>query len=313
MRFAVVGAGGVGGYFGGRLAKGGAEVAFIARGATLEALRRGGLRVDSFQGDFALDSVVATDDPADVGPVDVVLVAVKAWQIAEVAGRLGPLLGADTAVIPLENGLEASDLLAAAVGRDHVMGGLCGIVSFIESPGHIRHAGIDPFIMFGELDNARSARVDRVAAGMKAAGVDGQIAPDIHRSMWTKFLFIAPMSGVGSVTRVPVGIWRSMPEPRRLALLGLEEIGAIAVARGISLAPDAVERTMERYDGLPPGSTSSLQRDLMAGKPSELEAQIGAVVRLGRDAGVPTPVHDFLYAALLPAERIARGEAPGAQ
>jgi 2-dehydropantoate 2-reductase len=311
MRVAVIGAGGVGGYFGGRLAKGGAEVAFIARGATLEALRRGGLRVDSFQGDFALHSVVATDNPAEVGPVDVVLVAVKAWQIAEVAGRLGPLLGADTAVIPLENGLEASDLLAAALGRDHVLGGLCGIVSFIESPGHIRHAGIDPFIMFGELDNVRSARVDAIAAGMKAAGVDGQIAPDIHRSMWTKFLFIAPMSGVGSVTRVPVGVWRSIPEPRRMALLGLGEIQAIAVARRISLAPDAVERTMERYDGLPPGSTSSLQRDVMAGKPSELEAQIGAVVRLGRDAGVPTPVHDCLYAALLPAERLARGEGPG--
>ena len=310
MRFAVVGAGGVGGYFGGRLAQGGADVAFIARGATLEALRSGGLRVDSIHGDFALDRVVATDNASDVGTVDVVLVAVKAWQIREAAPGLAPLIGPATAVIPLENGLEAPDLLAVTLGRDHVLGGLCGIVSFIEKPGHIRHAGIDPFIMMGELDNRRTQRAESIAAAMKAAGVDAQIAPDIHRAMWTKFLFIAPMSGVGAVTRVPVGIWRSMPEPRRMALEGLEEIGAIAVARGVSLASDAIERTMDRYDGLPSGSTSSLQRDLMAGKPSELESQIGAVVRLGRAAGVSTPVHDFLYAALLPAERIARGERP---
>jgi 2-dehydropantoate 2-reductase len=308
MRFAVVGVGGVGGYFGGRLARGGAEVAFIARGATLEALRSRGLRVDSIQGNFALERVVATDNASDVGVVDVVLVAVKAWQIAGAAARLGPLIGPSTAVIPLENGLEAPDILASVLGRDHVLGGLCGILSFIESPGHIRHAGIDPFIMMGELDGDRTPRVESIAAAMKAAGVDAQIAPDITRSMWTKFLFIAPMSGVGAVTRVPVGVWRSMPEPRRVALDALHEIDAIAVARGVSLAPDAIERTMERYDGLPAGSTSSLQRDLMTGKPSELEAQIGAVVRLGRDAGIPTPVHDLLYAALLPAERIARAK-----
>jgi len=308
MRFAVVGVGGVGGYFGGRLARGGAEVAFIARGATLQALRSRGLRVDSIQGDFALERVLATDNPSDVGVVDVVLVAVKAWQIAGAAAGLGPLIGPSTAVIPLENGLEAPDILASVLGRDHVLGGLCGILSFIESPGHIRHAGIDPFIMMGELDGGRTPRVESIAAAMKAAGVDAQIAPDITRSMWTKFLFIAPMSGVGAVTRVPVGVWRSMPEPRRVALDALHEIEAIAVARGVWLAPDAIERTMERYDGLPAGSTSSLQRDLMTGKPSELEAQIGAVVRLGRDADIATPVHDLLYAALLPAERIARGE-----
>src|SRR5471032_861782 len=308
MRFAVVGVGGVGGYFGGRLAMGGAEVAFIARGATLQALRSGGLRVDSILGDFALERVLATDNPSEVGVVDVVLVAVKAWQIAGAAAGLGPLIGPSTAVIPLENGLEAPDILASALGPHHVLGGLCGILSFIESPGHIRHAGIDPFIMMGELNGDRTPRVQSIAAAMKAAGVDAQIAPDITRSMWTKFLFIAPMSGVGAVTRVPVGVWSSMPEPRRVALEALHEIAAIALARGVSLAPDAIERTMERYDGLPAGSTSSLQRDLMTGKPSELEAQIGAVVRLGRDAGIATPVHDLLYAVLLPAERIARGE-----
>jgi 2-dehydropantoate 2-reductase len=308
MRFAVVGVGGVGGYFGGRLAHGGADVAFIARGATLEALRSGGLRVASINGDFALPSVVATDNPADVGAVDVVLMAVKAWQIAEAASLLGPLIGPDTVVVPLENGLEAPDLLAAALGREHVLGGLCGIVSFIERPGQIRHAAIDPFIMFGELDQPATPRVEALAAAMKAAGVDAQISQNINRALWTKFLFIAPMSGVGAVTRVPIGLWRSMSEPRRMTVEALREIRAIADARGISMAPDAVERTLERYDAMPPESTSSLQRDLMSGKPSELEAQIGAVVRLGREAGVATPVHTFLYAALLPSERVARGE-----
>ena len=308
MRVAVVGAGGVGGYFGGRLAQGGIDTTFIARGATLEALRTRGLRVESIKGDFALPRVNATDDPASAGPVDAVLLAVKAWQIPEAAASIKSMLNAQTAVIPLENGMEGPSQIATVLGREHALGGLCGIVSFVVAPGHIRHIGADPFVMFGELDNRRSARVERLREAFERAGVRAEVPQDIHRSMWSKFLFIAPMSGVGAVTRVPIGAWRSMPETRELVTRAIREVLAVAAARGITLDDDAVQRTLQRYDGLPPESTSSLQRDVMEGKPSELEAQLGAVVRMGREIGVVTPVCEMLYDLLLPQERRARGE-----
>ena len=300
MRFAIIGAGGVGGYFGGKLAHGGADVTFIARGKTLEALRANGLHVDSIKGDFAIPNVKATDDPASVGEVDVVLLAVKAPQIPAVLETIKPMIGRDTAVIPLENGMEAPEQIANAVGREHAMGGLCAIVSFIVAPGHIRHVASDPFLMFGELDNARSDRATRIAEVMKSAGIDAQIPPDIHRSMWTKFLFIAPLSGIGAVTRVPIGAWRNVPEVRALARRAIEEVAAIAQARGVQLGDDAVDVTLGRFDSLAPDATSSLQRDIMQGKPSELDAQLGAVVRMAKESNVATPVCDFLYAALLP-------------
>ena len=309
MRIAIFGTGGVGGYFGGRLAQAGEDVTFLARGAMLEALRTRGLRVDSIKGDFTLDRVVATDDPSSVGAVDAVLVCVKAWQVPEAAAAMRPMMGPDTIAIPLENGLEAPEQLAAALGREHAGGGLCGIVSFVVAPGHIRHAGIDPFVNFGELDNTRSQRLERLLDAFTRAGVTADIPQDIHRSMWTKLLFIAVLSGVGSVTRVPAGVWRTMPEPRALAEGAGREISSVAAARGITLAPDVVERVLERMDALPADSTASMQRDVLEGKPSELDAQLGAVVRLGRAAGVPTPIFDTLYAALLPQERLARGEA----
>jgi 2-dehydropantoate 2-reductase len=307
MRFAVIGAGGVGGYFGGKLAHGGADVSFLVRGRTLQALRTRGLRVDSIGGNFALERVHVTDDPREIGAVDVVFVATKAWQVAEAVANIAPLLGAGTAVIPLENGMEAPDIIAAAAGREHTLGGLCGIVAFIVEPGHIRHAGVDPFIMFGELDGGTSARVERIRDACLAAGVDAQLSDDIGRSLWTKFLFITPMSGVGAVTRVPTGVWRTMPETRAMARAAVDEIIALAAARGVDLGPDAAERTFGRYDGLPHDATASMQRDVIEGKPSELDAQLGAVVRMGRAAGVPTPVCEWLLHALLPQERRARG------
>lgn len=309
-RIAVIGVGGVGGYFGGRLAQAGADVIFIARGATLDALRTRGLRVDSIAGDFHLDRVQATDDPSSIGSVDAVIIAVKTWQVPEVAEQIRPLIGPESFAVPFENGMDAPTQLAAVLGETHVLGGLCGIVAFIAAPGHIRHIGADPTCMFGELDNRRSARAERLLdAFSRATGVHAEIPPDIHRSMWTKFLFIAPMSALGAATRVPVGVWRSMPETRALAEAATREVLALAHARGVALAPDAVERTMARFDGLPPESTSSLQRDVMDGKPSELDAQLGAVVRMGRELGVPTPVHEALYSTLLPQEERARRQA----
>jgi 2-dehydropantoate 2-reductase len=312
MKIAVVGIGGVGGYFGGRLAKAGSDVVFIARGATLDALRARGLRVESISGDFTVDRVNATDDPADVGAVDAVLFAVKAWQIPEAAERAKPLVGPDTIVVPLENGMEAPEQLAAVFGPQHVLGGLCGIVAYIVEPGHIRHAGVDPFVMFGELDGRASERAERLRQEFTNAGVKADPPQDIGHAMWSKFLFITPMSGIGALTRVPIGVWRAMPEPRGLAARAMQEIIAVAAARGVTLGDDAVGRTLARYDGLPPEATSSLQRDVMEGKPSELDAQLGAVARMARASDVATPVCDFLLAMLLPQEARARTAAPRA-
>lgn len=308
MKFAVVGAGGVGGYFGGRLAKGGEDVIFIARGATLDALRARGLRVDSIGGDFVVERVNATDDSASVGPVDAVVFAVKAWQIPDAARQIKPLVGRDTLVVPLENGMEAPEQLAAVFGREHVLGGLCGIVAFIVAPGHIKHAGAGPFVMFGELDGRVTERVERLRDAFTRAGVKADIAPDIHHSLWAKFLFITPMSAIGAITRVPIGVWRARPETRDLAVRALREMMAVATARGVDLGAEALERTLARYDGLPLDATSSLQRDVMEGKPSELDAQLGALARMARAAGVETPLCDVLLSVLLPQEARARGE-----
>ncbi|RLC62817.1 MAG: 2-dehydropantoate 2-reductase, partial [Chloroflexi bacterium] len=198
MRIAIFGTGAVGGYFGGRLAQAGEEVVFIARGEQLQALRDHGLRVDSPQGDFVIHPVQATDDAAQVGIVDVVLVGVKAWQVPEAAQAMAPLVGADTFVVPLQNGVEAPSQLAAVLGDEHVLGGLCRIVSFVVEPGHVRHAGLEPYVAFGELDNRPSERVRRLQAAFARAGVTAEIPADIGAAMWEKFLFIASFSGVGA-------------------------------------------------------------------------------------------------------------------
>jgi 2-dehydropantoate 2-reductase len=302
MRVAVVGAGGVGGYFGGRLAKSGIDTTFIARGATLEALRTNGLRVESINGDFHIDVNTTVE-----GTYDAILMTVKTWQVAEATANIVPLLGPESVVVPLENGVDSPEVIAKIVGAPHTLGGLCAIVSFAVAPGHIRHAASEPLVMFGELDNRVTPRVERLREAFVAAGIRTEIPPDIHRSMWTKFLFIATMSGIGALTRVPIGEWRAMPEIRLIVDRSLREVVAVAAVRGIDLGADAVEKTWQRYDTLAAASTSSLQRDMVEGRPSELDAQLGAVVRFGEELGVPTPVTEMLYHCLMPQERRARG------
>lgn len=308
MRIAVVGAGAVGGYFGGRLARAGEQVVFIARGENLKALQTSGLRVDSFLGDFHLHPVQATDDPAQVGAVDMVLVAVKAWQVPEVAPRLAPLVGEETGVVYLGNGVDAPAQLAHALGLEAVLGGLTRISAALVAPGHVAHLGIEPTIAFGELDGRRSARVEALRQAFERAQVKAIVPNDIQAAMWEKFVFIAAISGVGAVTRAPVGDFRSVPETRQMLEAAIQEVVAVARARGINLPPDAAERTLAIIDGLAPSVTASMQRDIMEGRPSELGAQNGAVVRMGLEVGVPTPTHAFIYASLLPQELKARGE-----
>jgi len=309
MRIAVLGSGGVGGYFGGRLAEAGEDVAFVARGAHLAAMRAHGLRVTSVAGDFTVHPVKATDDPATLGEVDLVLVGVKAWQVSEAAEAMRPLVGNSTMVLPLLNGIEAPDRLAAVLGADHVLGGLCRIIAYMAEPGHIRHVGVPPSVTFGELDAPTSPRAEAVQrAFARARGVTAELVPDVRAAMWEKFLFIAAASGVGALTRAPVGVIRSQPETRRLLEQALEEIDAVARAHGVALPADAVARTLAFVDSLPADGTMSMQRDVIEGRPSELDAQTGAVVRLGEARGVAVPVHRLIYAALLPLERAARGE-----
>lgn len=307
MRIAIFGAGAVGGYFGGRLAAAGEEVAFVARGRHLEALRRAGLRIRSPLGDLHLPEVRATDDPGEIGLVDVVVVAVKTWQLGAALPGLRQLLGEGTWVLPLLNGVEAAAELAAALGRERVVGGTCEIISRMGEPGEVIHVGATPRIVLGELDGRESRRTEALSTALAAAGVAAETTSQIDVALWRKFLFVVSVGGVGAVTRAPIGVTRRLPETRELVERAMREIEALARARGVALPGDVVEKAMVFIDTLPAEGTASLQRDLAAGRPSELEAWTGAVVRLGRDSGVEAPTHDVIYRSLLPAERQARG------
>jgi len=308
MRIAVVGVGGVGGYFGGRLAQAQEEVVFIARGEHLRAIQTQGLRVESLKGDFVIQPAQVTSDPASVGVVDAVLVAVKAWQVPEAARQMQPLVGPETMVVPLENGVEAPDQLAEVLGAQHVLVGLCRIVSFITGPGQIRHAGMEPYVAFGEVDNRTSPRAERLRRAFARAEVQVEIPANIQVALWEKFLFIVSISGVGAVTRAPAGVIRSLPQTRQLLEQALSEALTVGQARGVPLSDETVTRIMDMIDHGAAGSTASMQRDITNGRPSELDYQTGTIVRLGQEAGVATPVHTFLYQSLLPQERRARGE-----
>ena len=298
MRIAVFGTGGVGGYFGGRLAQAGEDVTFIARGEHLRAIKASGLRVDSRTGDFTVFPAKATDDVTEAGEVDLVIVGVKAWQVPEAAREMKPLVGTKTTVVPMQNGVDAATQLVKELGTEHVVGGLCRIVSFVVGPGHIRHAGFKPSIIIGELDNRRTDRVVMIEQVFKRAGVEITIAADIQVALWTKFLFIASFSGVGAMAHAPAGVIRSDPKWRNQMIKAMEEIYALAHARGIKLPPDSIDTVMAGVNALPEDATSSMQRDIAAGKPSELESQNGAVVRLARESGVAVPTHELIYETL---------------
>jgi len=309
VRIAVFGSGAVGGYFGGRLAEAGEDVAFVARGEHLAAIRRSGLRVTSIDGDFVVHPARATDDPAALGPVDVVLLGVKAWQVSEAAGALRPLVGSRTIVVPLQNGIEAPERLADVLGAEHVLGGLCRIIGHLVAPGRIRHAGAEPYIAFGPLEPSTRDRAEALRAAFgRTRGVRVEIPSDIRAAMWSKVLFIAALGGVGALTRAPVGIIRGQPECRRLLHEAMVEIREVAAGHGIALPADLVQQTLAYVDSLPADGTASMQRDIVHGRPSELDAQIGAVVRLGERAGVGVPLNRAMLSALLPLERMARGE-----
>ena len=308
MRFAVFGAGGIGGYLGGRLAQAGEEVAIIARGDHLTAIRDRGLKVDSINGDFVFKPSIATDNPAEVGPVDVVILGVKAWQVEEAAEAMRPMVGPETCVLPLQNGVETTAQLAAVLGDGAVLSGLGGILSFIVGPGHIRHTGAEPFVRFGETDNHHSPRTELLLEAFGRAGVRADIPSNIEAAIWEKFMFITAGSGVGAVTRAPAGVWRNLPETWEMAIQIVREADSVARGKGVPLAGNEAEAAIRRLEQLTPNGTLSMQRDIMEGRPSELEVQNGAVVRFGQETRVPTPVNNFIYHSLLPQEMKARGQ-----
>ena len=312
MRIAVIGAGAVGGYFGGRLAQAGHDVSFVARGATLEALQTKGLRVSSVAGDFEIAQPHAVSDPAEIGPVDVVLVAVKAPQVRAVAPTLAPLVSAETVVVPMQNGLESPAMLAAALGADAVVGGLCKIFASQTGPGAIEHVGLEPTIELGELDASNSERIERIRAAFEPAqGMSTVVPDDIQVAMWQKLLYVEPLGAVGAAARANAGTLRAVPQTRRLIETAMEEIVAVGRKRGVAIDPTLPAQAVRRIDKLPGTATASMHRDIVEGRPSELDLQTGTVVRYAEEAGVDVPVHATLYAALLPSELTAREELNG--
>jgi 2-dehydropantoate 2-reductase len=298
MRIAIIGTGGVGAYFGGRLAQAGEDVTFVARGAHLEAIKRDGLRVDSINGDFVIKPAKATDDPRTIGMVEVAIICTKAWQVREAAESIKPIVGPYTAVVTLQNGVDSGDVVAEVLGKEHAAPGVAGVVAFIAGPGHIKHTAAPPWLKFGEIDNRPSERLERLRDAFTRAKVNAEIAPDVQVALWNKLLFLGPAGGVGATTRSPVGVWRAQPDSRRMMEQLMDEILAVAAARGVKMPADAKAKAIGHIDGVAPEATMSMQRDIMAGKESELDAQIGAVVRLGGAAGVPTPVHEMTLSRL---------------
>ena len=308
MRIAIFGAGGIGGYLGGRLAQGGEEVVLIARGEHMQAIRDHGLKVDSIKGDFVVAPSLTTPDPKEVGFVDAVILGVKAWQVVDAAESMRPMIGPNTFVVPMQNGVEAPGQLASVLGENAVVVGLGGLISYIGGPGHIVHQGGDPFVSFGEADDSTTERTHRLLEAFRNAGVNANIPDNVHAALWGKLAFMAANSGVGSITRVPSGQWRNLEGSWELAQRVVREVLAVAVGKGVGMPTDAFSSAISRLQGSPSDGTSSMQRDLMDGKPSELEFQNGGVVRLGLEVGVPTPVNTFIYHSLLPQEIRAREE-----
>jgi 2-dehydropantoate 2-reductase len=297
MRFAVIGVGGVGGPFGAALAKAGYDVAFVARGAHLAAIREKGLRIVGSK-DVHVDPARATDDTASVGAVDVVLFTVKAFGLDAAAKALPPLLKPGTAVVALQNGVDAEERLGRLIGADYVMGGVAEISAAIQEPGVIRQVSDYARIRFGEMDGRSSARGEAMLAALHKAGLDATFTDDIQRVLWTKFVMLAATSGLTSAARATFGALRGDPDTRALMEAGVAEAVAVGRAKGTDLGPDAVARTMAWIDTLPAQGRASMAVDLERGNRLELPWLSGTLVRLGKELGVPTPVHAFVCAVL---------------
>jgi 2-dehydropantoate 2-reductase len=300
MRIAVIGAGGVGGGFGAALAKAGADVTFIARGAHLAAMKSAGLKVLGPRGDTHLVPTRATDNPAEVGPVDVVLFCVKLWDVESAGEAIKPLVGANTAVIPLQNGIDAAERLIPILGSKAVMGGVAQISASITAPGVIQQVGTFMRMVFGELDGTRSKRGEDLLALCLKAGFDATLSDQILTELWMKFILLATNAGITAATRQPIGKLRDDADIRPVMTAALGEVFDVGRAKGVKLPADAVEKILDFIGHAPPAMKASMALDLERGNRLELPWLNGKVVELGRQLGVPTPTHSMMYAVLKP-------------
>ena len=306
MKILIFGIGGVGGYFGGKLAQAGFNVTMIARGNHLEEIKENGLEVESINGDFKVQPYLATDDLAEVPTPDLVILGVKSWQIQEVANKLKPIISTETMVLPLQNGANNVEKLLEILPKRNVLAGLCHIVSFVERPGKIKHVSFEPRITFGEIDNSNSERIQRLKTVFEKAGITNFNPENIQVEIWKKFLFITTISGLGGLTRVSIDKIRESEYLYDLLLKTAQEIKLVANAKGIPLAEEHLEKAFEIIQNQPPGTTASTQRDIMAGRPSELENFNGCIVKEAEKLGIATPVNKMIYECLLPMEKDAR-------
>ena len=300
MRIAVVGAGGVGGGFGAALAKAGADVTFIARGAHLAAMKKDGLKVQGGRGETHLVPTKATDNPNEIGPVDMVLFCVKLWDVESAGERIKPLIGKGTAVIPLQNGIDAHERLLPIVGREAVMCGVAQISASITAPGVITQVGTFMRMVFGELDGRRSKRAEGLLALCQKADFDVTLSEAILTELWMKFILLATNASITAATRQPIGKVRDDPDIRPIMVALFRETFEVGRAKGIALPADAVDRILEFVDHAPPAMKTSMALDLDRGNRLELPWLGGKVVALGRELKVPTPTHNVLYALLKP-------------
>ena len=298
MKLLVFGTGGIGGYFGARLAASGVDVTFIARGEHLNAMRTNGLRIESALGNLVLKPTNATDDPKAAGVVDLVMIGVKLWDTEAAIEAVAPAVGPNTAVVSFQNGVDAVDLLTKKYGRERVLGGIAHIAAVIEAPGIIRHNGKLQRLTFGELDGKRSPRVERLLAQCQKAGIDTAISDQIERTIWEKFILIVGLSGMTALTRLPIGPIREEPLTRELLANTMRETAAVGVAKGVALDADAAEKQLGFIDAVPYDMIASMLGDLRRGYRLELPWLSGGVVRLGTQLGVATPANRFVYAAL---------------
>jgi len=306
MKILIYGIGGVGGYFGAKLAKAGYEVTMIARGKHLAAIRENGLEIESINGNFRVIPKLATDNLEEVSKPDLVILGVKSWQIEEAASLIKPIMGEETMVLPLQNGANNVEKLLKILPEKNVLAGLCFIVSFIESPRKIKHASFEPLITFGEIDNIMSPRIKKVQEIFTNSEITNNIPEDIQLEIWKKFLFIATISGLGGLTRVPIGKIRESDYLFEVMKNSALEIMAVANAKNVALSLEHVDKIFKIIGNQPPQTTASTQRDIMEGKPSELKNFNGYIVNEGERLGVPTPVNRFIYECLLPMENDIR-------
>jgi 2-dehydropantoate 2-reductase len=300
MRIAVIGAGGIGAIYGASLARAGAEVAFVARGPHLHAMRENGLRVEGDRGDFHLQSVHATDDPAAIGAVDCVLLAVKLWDVESAGEQIRPIVRPATAVIPLQNGVDAAERLTRVLGAAPVMGGTAFVTGAIVAPGVVRQTGAYQRLTFGELDGRNSERGRRLQDLCERAGFEGVFSRDVMVPIWEKFLVLVSLAGLNALTRLALGKWRADPDLVALFEAALRETAAVGRAEGVHLTSDAVEKALATMWSMPDHHMTSMGNDLLRGNRLELPWFAGKVVELGRRHGIDTPTNAFIFTALKP-------------